>query len=236
MPTRKDTVLVVDDDVRMLRLIQHILELEGYQIVRASNGKDALSLLEEKTPNLLLLDIMMPGMDGYTLCKQVREFSQVPIIMVTAKNDENETVRCLEAGADDYITKPFSSKELVARVKAVVRRTALWDEKPEPVFIAGDLVIDFARHIVTIDDVEVTLTATEYKLLSYLARSADRVVTPNQILEMVWGKDYLGETHLLQVNMARLRQKLGEKTKSPRHIITKPGIGYVMVKSNCIQE
>jgi DNA-binding response OmpR family regulator len=205
--SRKASVLVVDDDVNILRMIQRILELEGYGVLKASNGEAALQVFDDEDPELVLLDIMMPGMDGYTVCRNIREFSPIPIIMVTAK------VKGLDAGADDYITKPFSSQELVARVRAVLRRATLWDEYPELTahpndFIIDDLIIDFTRHRVTVHDREVKLTATEYRLLSYLVRNAGRVVTLEQILQAVWGKEYVGEHHLLRVNITRLQQKL----------------------------
>jgi DNA-binding response OmpR family regulator len=213
VPSRKASVLVVDDDVRILRMIQRILELEGHQVLKASNGEAALQVFDDENPELVLLDIMMPGMDGYAVCQRLREFSPVPIILVTAKGNDEEKVKGLDAGADDYITKPFSSKELVARVRAVLRRTTLWDEHPELTahpndFIIDDLIIDFARHRVTVRDREVKLTATEYRLLSYLVRNAGRVVTLDQILQAVWGKEYVGEHHLLRVNVTRLQQKL----------------------------
>jgi DNA-binding response OmpR family regulator len=212
-PSRKASVLVVDDDARILRMIQRILELEGYQVLKASNGEDALQVFNEENPDLILLDIMMPGMDGYAVCQHLREFSPVPIIMVTAKDNDEEKVKGLDAGADDYITKPFPSKELVARVRAVLRRATLWDEHPELAahpgdFVIDDLVIDFARHRVTVRDREVKLTATEYRLLSYLVRNAGRPVTLDQILQAIWGKEYVGEHHLLRVNVTRLQKKL----------------------------
>lgn len=230
MPSKKVSVLVVDDDVRILHMIQHILELEGYRALAASSGEAALNVFDEETPDLVLLDVMMPDVDGYAVCQRIREFSQVPIIMVTAKDNAEEIVQGLDVGADDYVTKPFSSKELVARVVAVLRRTKLWDERPEPAFHSGDLLVDFARHRVTLGGQEVDLTATEYRLLSYLARNAGRVVTPDQILEKVWGEEYVGETHLLQVTVARLRQKLRDDARDPRHILTKSGVGYMMTK------
>ncbi len=230
MPSRKVSVLVVDDDIRILRMLQRMLELEGYRVLTASNGEAALDVFDEETPDVVLLDIMMPDMDGYTVCRRIREFSQVPIIMVTAKGNDEEKVQGLDAGADDYVTKPFSSNELVARVKAVLRRTKLWDERPEPVFYSRDLVIDFARHKVTLGSQEVNLTAIEYRLLSYLVHNAGRVVTPDQILERVWGEEYVGENHLVQVNVARLRQKLGDDARNSRYILTRPGIGYMLVK------
>jgi len=231
MPSRKTSLLVVDDDVRILRMMQRMLELEGYRVLTASSGEAALDIFDEETPDLVLLDIMMPNMDGYTVCRRIREFSQTPIIMVTGKDNDEEKVQGLDAGADDYVTKPFSAKELGARVRAVLRRTKLWDERPEPAFHSDDLVVDFARHRVTLSGQEVNLTATEYRLLSYLARNADRVVTPDQILGQVWGEEYVGESHLLQVNIARLRQKLNDDTKNPRYILTRPGIGYMMKKT-----
>jgi len=230
MPSRKTAVLVVDDDPRILRMAQRILELEGYRVLKAINSTAAFDILEEEAPALILLDIMMPGMDGYTVCQRIREFSQVPIIMVTARGSDEEKVKGLDIGADDYVTKPFSAGELVARVKAVLRRSKFWDVPLEPALHCHDLVIDFARHVVTLEGQEVNLTATEYRLLSYLARNAGRVVTPDQVVEQVWGEEYLGETHLLQVNMARLRQKLGDKARNSRYILTRPGIGYMMVK------
>ena len=233
MPSGKKSVLVVDDDARILRMMQHILGLEGYRVFMADSGEAALEVFGGETPELVLLDIMMPDMDGYTVCQRIREFSLIPIIMVTAKGNDEEKVRGLDAGADDYITKPFSAQELVARVRAVLRRTKLWNGHAEPAFCSGDLVIDFARCRVRLGGREVSLTATEHRLLSCLAQNAARVVTPDQILEKVWGEEYVGETHLLQVHMARLRQKLGDDARNPRYILTRSGIGYMMVKGMC---
>ena len=231
MPARKTLVLVVDDDIRILRMMQRILELEGYRVLTASDGEAALNrLCDGETPGLVLLDIMMPDMDGYTVCQRIREVSQIPVIMVTAKGNDEEIIQGLNAGADDYVTKPFSTGELAARIRAVLRRTSLWDDPAQPALYFHDLTIDFTRHRVSLRGQEVSLTATEYKLLSYLAHNADRLVTPDQILEAVWGEEYGGETHLLQVNMARLRHKLGDDARNSRYILTKPGIGYTLVK------
>ncbi len=228
MPSRKVSVLVVDDDTHILRMLQRMLELEGYRVLTASSGVAALDIFDEKTPELVLLDIMLPDIDGYTVCRNIHEFSQIPIIMITAKDSDEEKVQGLDAGADDYVTKPFSANELVARVRAVLRRTRLWDEHPEPAFSFQDLVIDFVRHRVTAGSQEVNLTATEYRLLAYLVHNAGRVVTPDQIIQAVWGEEYIGEAHLLQVNMARLRQKLKDDARNPKYILTKSGIGYMM--------
>jgi len=232
MPLRKAkaAVLVVDDDVRMLRMIKRMLELEGYRVLTADNGEDALGAFDKEAPNIVLLDIMMPDMDGYTVCQRIREFSQAPIIMVSAKSSDKEKVEGLDVGADDYIIKPFSATELAARVRAVLRRTSLKEESARPTFRSGDLVVDFARHRVNLGGEEVRLTATEYRVLSYLASNAGRVVTPDQLLEKVWGEEYIGDSHLLQVSIARLRQKLKDEVKNPKYILTRPGIGYMMMK------
>ena len=236
MSTRKVTMLVVDDDVRILRMVQRVLELEGYRVLKATSGKDALEVFSEETPDLVLLDIMMPDIDGYTACKQIREFSQVPIIMLTAKSTDEEKVGGFDAGADDYMTKPFSSKELAARVKAVLRRTTLWEERPEPVFRYRNLLVDFARQRVTLGEQEVDLTGTGYRLLSLLARNAGRIMTPDQILEKVWGEEYRGENHLLQVNIARLRQKLRDNAGKSSYIMTRPGIGYMIERKDLTRQ
>lgn len=229
MLSKKTSILVVDDDARTLRMIRRVLELEGYQMLTAGDGESALGILDKKSPQLVLLDIIMPDMDGFTVCRNIREFSQVPIIMVTARDNEEEKIEGLNAGADDYITKPFSVKELVARVRAVLRRSRLSDTHPEtPAYYYPGLLIDFGRHRVIRDGQDVNLTATEYRLLSYLARNVGRVATPDRILEEVWGEEYRGELHLLQVSIARLRQKLKDDARNPRYILTRHGIGYIM--------
>ena len=230
MPSRKASVLVVDDDVRVLRMVRRILNLEGYRVLTANNGEAALDVFDKETPDLVLLDILMPGMDGYTACQRIREFSQIPIIIVTVKGKDEEKIQGLDIGADDYVIKPFSAKELLARVRATLRRIKPQDGHPEPSFCSEDLVVDFARYRVHVEGREVNLTVIEYRVLSYLAHNAGRVVTPDQILEKVWGEDYIGETHLLQVSIARLRKKLGDDARNPKYILTKPGIGYMMVK------
>jgi DNA-binding response OmpR family regulator len=230
MSSKKALILVVDDDIRMLRMMKRILELENFQVIVVSNGEASLKIFEKETPDLVLLDIMMPDMDGYAVCRNIREFSQVPIIMVTAKGNDKEKVDGLDIGADDYITKPFSASELTARVRAVLRRTTNQNKTPESVFYCHDLVIDFASHRVMVGDKEIELTPTEYKLLSYISCNAGRVITPDQLLDKVWGEEYVGAPHLLQVNIARLRQKLGDDAKNPNYILTRPGIGYMMLK------
>ncbi len=230
MPSKKELVLVVDDDIYTLRMMKRILEMEDYQVLTVSNGEATLDIFSGEAPDLVLLDLMMPGMNGYTVCQRLREFSPVPIIMVTAKTKDEEKVRGLDAGADDYITKPFSAVEVIARVKAVLRRTKSWDKHPEPTFRSGELVADFSSHKVTLVGREIVLTANEYRILFYLARNAGLTVTPDDILRNVWGEEYIGETPLIYVNITRLRKKLADDARSPKYILTRPGIGYTMVK------
>lgn len=231
MTANRATILAVDDDVRILRIMRRILEMEGHRVIEATDGQSALDLFDQENPALVLLDIMLPDTDGYTVCRRLREFSKVPIIIVTAKGNDEEKVQGLDAGADDYVAKPFSFDELAARVRAALRRASFWDELLEPAFSRQDLEIDFARHRVTLNREELDLTATEYRLLSYLARNAGRILTPDQILSTIWGEEYAGEHHLLQVNIASLRKKLGEDSKNPRFILTKHGMGYMFAKS-----
>jgi len=207
-----------------------MLELEGYRAITVSSGEAALEVFSEETPDLVLLDIRMPGMDGCEVCRRIREFSQVPVIMVTAKDSEAEKIEGLDAGADDYVTKPFLVREMTARVRASLRRTRLWDERPAPAFQSGDLVVDFAAHRVTLGGQEIYLTATEYRLLSYLARNAGRVLTPDIILTNVWGEGYYGDIHLLQATIAKLRNRIGDDARNPRYILTRSGVGYIMPK------
>ncbi len=230
MSKKKALVLVVDDDIRMLRMMKRMLELEEFEVVTANCGEAALKVFDKDNPNLVLLDIMMPDMDGYEVCRQIREFSQVPIIMVTAKGEDKEKVEGLNTGADDYVTKPFAASELAARVRAVLRRTGDQNKPQEAIFRYKGLVVDFASRRVIMNDKELKLTSTEYKMLSYICLNAGRVVTPDQLLSNVWGEEYIGAAHLLQVNIARLRKKLGDNAKNPEYILTRPGIGYIIQK------
>ena len=229
MPSGKASVLVVDDDIYLLRMVQRILQMGGYRVLAASDGESAINTFAEASPDLVLLDIMMPGMDGHTVCRRLREFSDVPIIMVTARDSEEEKVRGLDDGADDYVVKPFSAGELAARVRANLRR--IWGEKKTaPAFQSGMLTVDFAARRVTMAGTEIRLTATEYRILSCLAHNAGMILTPAEILNKVWGSEYIGENHILQVNIARLRKRIGDETENPKYILTKPGMGYLLVK------
>ena len=230
MPPKKETVLIVDDDIRILRMLKRIMELEGYKVHTADSGETALSIFDQEPPDIVLLDIMMPDMDGYTVCERIREFSQIPIILVSAKSTDQAKVGGLDTGADDYITKPFSASELAARVRAALRRAKFSVEPSLPSFNSQGLVIDFTQRRVIVDNQELSLSATEYKILSYLACNANRIITPDQLLEQVWGEEYSGASHLLQVNIARIRQKLRDDARRPKYITTRPGIGYMMPK------
>lgn len=230
MPVGKANILVVDDEMRTLRMIKHMLELEGYQVITAINGATALNAFELEAPDLVLLDILIPSPDGVEVCRRIREYSQVPIIIVTCKDSEMDKIEGLDAGADDYITKPFTAGELTARVRAALRRTRLWDERPAPAFQLDDLEIDFTSHRVTVGGKEKRLTATEYRLLSYLAQNHGCILTQDAILTHVWGEGYYKEIHLLQATVARLRRDLGDDPRNPKYILTRPGMGYIMTK------
>jgi DNA-binding response OmpR family regulator len=231
----KACVLLVEDDPRILRLEQMVLEKEGFTVLAAGTGEEALETLAEISPSLIVLDISLPGMNGFTACYQIREVSQVPIIMVTARGVNEDKIKGLEIGADDYMTKPFSPNELTARVKATLRRSAMNTEVFEPTVQLGDLFVDFIRNRVTLANREVLLSDTEYRLLCYLARNSGRIVTRDQILERIWGEEYSGEDHILHVTIGRLRQKLEDPSRRPKYIITRRGIGYSFpVEDECL--
>jgi len=227
---RRPQILIADDDLAILKFLRANLKASDYDTLVATDGIEALQTIEKELPDLVILDIMMPKMDGLEVCRRLREWAQIPVIMLSARGDEADKVKCLDLGADDYITKPFGVEELLARVRAVFRRAKPLEKTPESAFHSGDLVVDFANHRATLSGKELYLTATEYRLLSYLARNAGRVVTHDQILEKVWGEEYIGEHHLVRVNIARLREKLGDDPKNPRFITTNTGIGYMVLK------
>ncbi len=239
MPVKKTTVLVADDDPHLLRLVTRNLQFEGYEVIPASDGQQALEQIEAQGPDLVLLDVMMPKLDGFIVCQRIREFSAVPIILVTARGQEQDKIRGLDLGADDYLTKPFSVDELLARVRAVLRRAQFTTLDQAHVMrtttTIGDLTIDYAQHLVKMAGVEVPLTPIEYRLLAYLAQNAGRIVTQDLLLEEVWGTGYVGESHMLQVNINRLRRKLEADPAHPRYILTKVGIGYFLASQPSVQ-
>jgi two-component system KDP operon response regulator KdpE len=230
MIKQKTRVLVVDDEPRYVRAISVNLEASGYQVLTASDGDKAVEAAAAQAPDLILLDIRMPGMDGYEACRRIREFSSVPIIMLTAKAEATDKVKGLDAGADDYVTKPFSADELMARVRAALRRVELASQPaPRAFFEGGELQIDFAQQRVFAGGEEVKLTPTEYRLLSELVREAGRVLVPDHLLDNVWGPGYVGENRLLWQAIHRLRHKIERDPQRPQLIQTRPGIGYVFV-------
>ena len=222
-------VLVVDDAAEVIEAVtvSFTLQWRETDVIGADNGETALDLIEQERPDVVLLDIAMPGMDGFETLREIRAFSDVPVIMLTARDDVIDKVKGLELGADDYVTKPFDHLELLARVKALLRRL----DMPQPVsrapsFQAGELTIDFASREVRLGGELVPLTATEYKVLYHLVRNAGRVLPHETLLAKVWGREYVEEIDYLRVYIRRLRQKLERDPEHPRHILTERGLGY----------
>ncbi len=229
-PSRKYRILVVDDERRMVGFIRLNLEQDGFEVIEAFNGTEALDRLRDSLPDLILLDVMMPDIDGFEVLKMIREISQVPVIMLTAKGEEDDKVKGLELGADDYITKPFSPRELVSRVKAVLRRGASKEEDEEGVIEVDDrLKIDFGRREVWVNGELVKLRPTEYRLLYHLVRNAGWVLTHDQILTKVWGYEYRDEPHYVRLYINYLRKKIEEDPSNPKYILTERGVGYRFV-------
>ena len=221
-------VLVVDDEASIVNIISYNLKKEGYEVITAEDGENGLELALSESPDLILLDIMMPRMDGYEVCRKVREKSNVPIIMLTARADEVDKVIGLEMGADDYVTKPFGNRELIARVKAHLRRSAAKDmpETNGNVQTFGDLTIDFDRYEVTKRGDVINLTLREFELLTFLATQKTQIFNRETLLEKVWGYEYFGDVRAVDVTIRRLREKIEDDPGKPRYIITKRGIGY----------
>ena len=228
--SRKYRILVVDDERRMVGFIRLNLEQDGFEVIEAYNGTEALERLRDSLPDLILLDVMMPDIDGFEVLRMIREISQVPVIMLTAKGEEDDKVKGLELGADDYVTKPFSPRELVSRVKAVLRRGSTFEEDEEGVIEIDDhLKIDFGRREVWVDDELVKLRPTEYRLLYHLVQNAGWVLTHDQILTKVWGYEYRDEPHYVRLYINYLRKKIEEDPSNPKYILTERGVGYRFV-------
>jgi DNA-binding response OmpR family regulator len=229
--SKKATVLAVDDEPHVLKLVKANLESSGYKVLTAADGEEALRTVEHELPDLVILDLMLPKMDGYAVCRRIREFSAVPVIMLTARSAQVDLVHGFEVGADDYLTKPFSATELVMRVQAVLRRSK-WPEEiiARQGFKAGPIEIEFAQHRVTVDGEPVKLTPTEYRLLAYLASNANRVITHRELLRAVWGPEYGEEAEYLRVYMRYLRQKLEPEPANPRYLLTQPAAGYMLYR------
>jgi len=228
--SRKYRILVVDDERRMVGFIRLNLEQDGFEVIEAYNGSDALNRMRDSLPDLILLDVMMPDIDGFQVLRTIREISQVPVIMLTAKGEEDDKVRGLELGADDYVTKPFSPRELVSRVRAVLRRGATFEEGEEGMIEIDDhLKIDFGRREVWVDDELIKLRPTEYRLLYHLVQNAGWVMTHDQILTKVWGYEYRDEPHYVRLYINYLRKKIEKDPSNPIYILTERGVGYRFV-------
>ena len=226
-----EKILIVDDEEHIRELIKFNLENNGYKVIAADNGIQALMLAKKESPHLILLDVMLPGMDGYDVCKEVRKdnaISNTPIIMITAKGEELDKILGLELGADDYITKPFSVRELVARTKALLRRT-----KPQQIdktYKFGNITIDFEKHEVLKNDDKVDLTLKEFELFEVLIKNKGRVMTRDFLLDKIWGYEYIGETRTVDVHIRHLRKKVEDDDKNPKFVETIRGVGY---RFNC---
>ena len=218
------TVLVVDDEPQIRRALATNLKAREYEVLQAATGEEALRLVAERHPDVVILDIGLPGMDGIEVVHGIRGWSDVPIIMLSVRRDEGDKVEALDAGADDYLTKPFGMGELLARMRAALRRTG--QTEADPIVDAGSLHIDLAAKRVLRDGVDVHLTPTEWGLVEQLVRNAGKLVTQRQLLQSVWGPEYGTETHYLRVYMAALRRKLENDPGRPQHFLTEPGMGY----------
>ena len=217
-------ILIIDDELAIRRFLHTVLSSEDFSLHEAENGHAGLAAAAAFKPDIILLDLGLPDLDGIEVIRRIREWSLVPIIVLSVREHENDKVAALDAGADDYLTKPFGVGELLARIKAALRRSL--QEVPEPVFISHDLQVDLTRRLVTICGEEVSLTPTEYDILRLMVTHAGKVLTHGQILKQVWGIAYLEQPHVLRVNISNLRRKIEADPSRPRHIITEPGVGY----------
>ena len=228
----KKHILIVDDDPAILRLLSTNLKARGYEIFTATDGAESLEAVQKDFIDLIILDLMMPKIDGVEVCRRIREWSDVPIIILSARGDENDKVKCLELGADDYLTKPFGIAELLARIKTAFRHRGDPTVAPaQATFTCDGLEINYAKRRVTVNGKEVTLTPTEFALLQHLAVNSDKVLTHNMLLQSVWGNEYSSEKEYLRVFVGRLRRKLEPDPKNPKYIQTIPGVGYHIATS-----
>jgi two-component system KDP operon response regulator KdpE len=224
-----EKILAVDDEPRVIRLVTEVLGAMGYQVIAASRGAPAVEMVALEQPALVLLDVLMPGeLDGYEVCRRIREFSDVGVIMLTAKAQESDVLCGFDAGADDYLTKPFSARELVARVQAVLRRTQRPEERITATLTCGELEINFARRAVSMQGQEVSLTRTEYALLRQLALDVNCVILHEDLLTKVWGPEYRDDVDYLRAYVRYLRRKLEPDPSQPRYILTSQGVGYML--------
>lgn len=220
-------ILIVEDEEALSDPLAFLLGREGFQTIVVDNGLDALPVFDREGADLVLLDVMLPGMSGMEVCRKLREVSLVPIIMLTAKDSELDKVLGLELGADDYVTKPYSARELIARIRAVLRRrSAETDSATESVLQGGPVRMDIDRHVVTVNGEEISMPLKEFELLEILLRNVGRVMTRGQLIERVWGADYVGDTKTLDVHIKRLRSKIEPDSSAPQYVVTVRGLGY----------
>jgi two-component system, OmpR family, KDP operon response regulator KdpE len=219
-------ILVIDDEPQILRAMRTILSAHRYQVTLARTGEEGMALAATVNPDIIILDLGLPDMDGIQVCEQLRIWTQVPIIILSVRSEESDKVKALDKGADDYLVKPFGTEELLARLRVALRHLAKSKGESDPVVIAGELSIDLARHIVMNAGDEVKLTATEFKLLAHLASHANRILTHQNILNNVWGPEYSDNVEYLRVFISQLRKKLEANPKEPEHLMSEPGIGY----------
>jgi len=222
----KPVVLVVDDEPQILRVMRASLPIRGYEVLTASTAEEALNQLSKQVPDLVILDLAMPEMSGLEVCRRVREFSSVPIIVLSAKGSESDKVAALDLGADDYVTKPFGMDELLARVRAVLRRLSATNDR---VLVVGDVTIDIDEHRVVVGDKEIRLTPKEFDVFKYLVNNAGKVVTHRALLQTVWGWESTDQTEYLRVFINQLRRKIEVDASHPRYLITEPWVGYRFV-------
>jgi two-component system KDP operon response regulator KdpE len=219
-------ILLIDDEPQILRALKTILGSAHFRVVSAVNGEQGIALAATQSPDVIILDLSLPDMDGIEVCQQIREWSKTPIIVLSVRDGERDKVLALDKGADDYLTKPFNIEELLARIRVALRHSADSIGNRETVIRTGQLAVDLARHTVTLNDVEVKLTATEFKLLAYLAANPDRVLTHQAILTHVWGFEESNHVEYLRVYVGQLRRKIEVDPDAPRILVTDPGIGY----------
>ena len=220
-------ILIDEDEEALSDPLAFLLGREGFQTIVVDSGLDALPVFDREGADLVLLDVMLPGMSGMEVCRKLREVSSVPIIMLTAKDSELDKVLGLELGADDYVTKPYSARELIARIRAVLRRrSAETDSTIEPVLQGGPVRMDIDRHVVTVNGEEISMPLKEFELLEILLRNVGRVMTRGQLIEHVWGADYVGDTKTLDVHIKRLRSKIEPDSSAPQYVVTVRGLGY----------
>ena len=223
----KSTALIIDDELQMRRLLRVCLEANGYRVAEAATGQDGIAEAAQHPPDVVILDLGLPDMEGFAVLKRLREWSRVPVVVLSVRDREEDKIAALDAGADDYVTKPFSSGELLARLRVAQRHAAPTSETT--VFRSGQLEVDLAARVVKVKGHEVKLTATEYSLLRLFVQHAGKVLTHQQILREVWGPNYVEQTHYLRVYLAHLREKLEAIPAQPELLITEPGVGYRLI-------